>query len=402
MKKKTSLVMTQSKELKRIWKRSSKKGKKAILLWSLLMELTGATLAGSIIGLLYLIYKKGDEVKEADKKSESEATVEYKEITIKQGETLSQIAEEYHTTVSELLKLNPYLCNNENMIYAGDNLLVPVTKEEESLDYKTELADWEEKIEKNGYVKGIDISQAGQKGIDLDTVLKKNDIDFVMIRMSYFISHSKCDGNKDYIDDDFEKYAKACAENNVPFGIYYWPTFTNVENTKKELDIILGKIKELEAKNIHMQLPICFDIELKKDGGSDLIDRIAANDENTLNSIAFAINYLQERGYYPCVYTGNNALQNVPGFAEFIQSLNIEAWLARYATSKEMKITDEPNLDIKPNYDGDYAIRQYSESGKVEGYNGYVDLNVCYVNLPKIIRDLGFNHLETNNTKKGL
>ena len=42
--------------------------------------------------------------------------------TIKRGDTLSQIAKEFKTTVSELVKLNHI--KNPNLIYAGDTLKI--------------------------------------------------------------------------------------------------------------------------------------------------------------------------------------------------------------------------------------------------------------------------------------
>ena len=39
--------------------------------------------------------------------------------TIKKGDTLGAIANRYHTTVSNLMALNPHI-KNANLIYAGD------------------------------------------------------------------------------------------------------------------------------------------------------------------------------------------------------------------------------------------------------------------------------------------
>lgn len=45
-------------------------------------------------------------------------------ITIARGDTLSALARKYHTTVAELMKLNPQI-KNPNLIYAGHKLNVP-------------------------------------------------------------------------------------------------------------------------------------------------------------------------------------------------------------------------------------------------------------------------------------
>lgn len=53
-----------------------------------------------------------------------------KKITIKWGDTLSQLAVEYNTTVSELVRLNNIA--NPNLIYAGNTLIVPVNGTEDN------------------------------------------------------------------------------------------------------------------------------------------------------------------------------------------------------------------------------------------------------------------------------
>jgi hypothetical protein len=47
-----------------------------------------------------------------------------KTIKIVHGDTLSALAKKYHTTVANLMKLNPSI-KNPNLIYAGNNLKVP-------------------------------------------------------------------------------------------------------------------------------------------------------------------------------------------------------------------------------------------------------------------------------------
>lgn len=54
-----------------------------------------------------------------------EPSKKYLNITIVRGDTLSKIAKEYNTTVNELVKINNI--QNPNLIYAGNNLKVPIT-----------------------------------------------------------------------------------------------------------------------------------------------------------------------------------------------------------------------------------------------------------------------------------
>lgn len=50
------------------------------------------------------------------------------------------------------------------------------------------------------------------------------------------------------------------------------------------------------------------------------------------------------------------------------------------------------------NYSGDYGIWQHSCKGKVDGINGDVDLDKCYVNYPEMIKEKGLNGYGTAPT----
>ena len=66
-------------------------------------------------------------VEEPDTEEIDPTPAKTKRITIKSGDTLSSLAREYNTTVSELVKLNNIA--NPNLIYAGESLLVPTNSD---------------------------------------------------------------------------------------------------------------------------------------------------------------------------------------------------------------------------------------------------------------------------------
>lgn len=61
-----------------------------------------------------------------------DSNIDMQTIVIQYGDTLSQLAVKYNTTVAELVLLNNIA--NPNLIYAGDTLLVPVSNINESMD----------------------------------------------------------------------------------------------------------------------------------------------------------------------------------------------------------------------------------------------------------------------------
>ena len=71
---------------------------------------------------------------------------EYIIYTIKKGDTLSEIAKEYNTSVKELAKINNI--ENVNLIYAGNKLKIPKNKEESYITYKIKKGDTLTKIAK--------------------------------------------------------------------------------------------------------------------------------------------------------------------------------------------------------------------------------------------------------------
>ena len=75
---------------------------------------------------------------EKPKPDENENT-QTKKIKIKWGDTLCKIAKEYNTTVEELVKLNNI--SNPNLIYAGSNLIVPIKKDDNITVYTVKKGD---------------------------------------------------------------------------------------------------------------------------------------------------------------------------------------------------------------------------------------------------------------------
>lgn len=301
------------------------------------------------------------------------------------GDTLSQIAERYGMSLQQIIEINGI--ENPNFITTDMNLMVIIPKR---TNYDS--SDFTSKIDEQGYTKGIDISAVGQANIDLKTVLEKNDIDFVMVRMAYFIKQSKQDQNRDCIDDAFDKYAKDCADANVPMGIYFWPSIVDVPSAKREVDIITNKLDEIKEKyGLCLEMPVCIDIETEKDGGGKVIERLCNGDKDSLDALEYVINTLEERGYFVMVYTGNNCLKENPKYRDLIKALDVDTLIPKYTTSKEVSFDSVPNVSDDIAYDCSSSIRQYTQWGKVIGYNGDVDFNVCYTDFPKIIKNNNLN-----------
>ena len=83
---------------------------------------------------------------------------------------------------------------------------------------------------------------------------------------------------------------------------------------------------------------------------------------------------LEKAGYFVGVYA------NKYWFAEQLDDSKLKdyaKWVAQYSK--------------KCTYAGDYGMWQYTDRGKISGIKGYVDMNKCYINYPKIIKKAKLN-----------
>lgn len=200
--------------------------------------------------------------------------------------------------------------------------------------------------------RGIDVSK-WQGTIDWAKVAKSN-VSFAILRAGY----GRYASQKDPTFEDNYNNAKAAG---IPVGAYHYSYAKDVAAAKQEAEVFLSWIKGKQ-----FEYPVAFDIEegsvfnLGKNTVSEIIDAFCSAVESA--------------GYYVCVYTNKNWLDNVVS-AEIKSKYDI--WLAQWTNT--------------PSYNGAYGIWQYTSSGTVEGISGRVDLNIAYKNYPTIIKSKGLN-----------
>lgn len=200
--------------------------------------------------------------------------------------------------------------------------------------------------------RGIDVSK-WQGTIDWVKVAKSN-VSFAMLRAGY----GRVSSQKDPTFEDNYNNAKAAG---IPVGAYHYSYAKNVAAAKQEAEVFLSWIKGKQ-----FEYPVAFDIEegsvfnLGKNTVSEIIDAFCSA--------------VEAAGYYVCVYTNKNWLDNVVS-AEIKSKYDI--WLAQWTST--------------PSYNGAYGIWQYTSSGTVEGISGRVDLDIAYKDYPSIMKSKGLN-----------
>lgn len=189
---------------------------------------------------------------------------------------------------------------------------------------------------------GIDVS-AWQGEIDYEKV-KNAGVEFVFIR----IGSRKGIGKEFFVDSKFERNIKGFNEVGIPVGIYFYSYASNEREAKKDAEWVVENLKGYKV-----DLPIAFDFE---DWGSYNKYKMSLHRLNK-NAEVF-IDTVEKHGYKGMLYGSVNYLGKM---------WNIDdktVWVAHYTKNAS--------------YKDKYAFWQFSASGKVDGINGDVDLDMMY------------------------
>lgn len=204
--------------------------------------------------------------------------------------------------------------------------------------------------------KGIDVSK-WQGTIDWSKVTA----DFVMIRLGF----SNYNGGLN-IDSKAIENMKGAKAYSIPFGVYVYSYDKSIEAAKKtalEVSLFLS--------GYTLDFPVAFDFE-----DQQFYD-VHCKNENAAICRVF-MDEIKNAGYYPMLYTFSAFAMS---YLDMTKLQDYDLWIADYTG----KVT----------YPGHYTMWQYSGSGAAAGISGQVDLDICYINYPEIIKSSGRNgHLK--------
>lgn len=182
--------------------------------------------------------------------------------------------------------------------------------------------------------RGVDVSR-WQGDINWNKVAQDN-ISFAMVGVR----------SKGAIDPYFYKNMQGAANAGLDTGVYIYSLATSVEEAEAEADFVLNAIQGLRVS-----FPIAFDAE-------DSALRALPRETVTEMCNAFC-RKIQAAGYTPMVYMNEDFMKenvNVSGIASDI-------WTARYN-----KLYSYAQA----------AMWQATETGKINGIDGYCDVNYLY------------------------
>lgn len=200
-------------------------------------------------------------------------------------------------------------------------------------------------------IRGIDVSK--HNGYINWEKVKNDGVKFVIIRAGFGSST---------IDERFEEYIKGAIEQNIDVGVYWFSYAINEEKAKLEAIKCMEVIKPYKDK---ITYPVFYDFEY------DSV-RYAKEQGVTINktkATAFAYAFLREiqkGGYIPGLYTNIDFANNY--YFKSVQR-EYDLWIAQY--------------NSRNTYSEPHVMWQYSDSGRISGISGDVDLNYSYKKYKK-------------------
>lgn len=199
------------------------------------------------------------------------------------------------------------------------------------------------KYKNNDTLIGLDISK-WQGDVDY-TKLKAEGVEFVMLKIG---GQTKINGEF-IIDPKFYNNIEGATKNGVKVGVYFYSYANDILEAKAQADWIMLKLGDYD-----IDMPIVFDWEnWSKYSTFDI-------SFHTLNKVAKSfIDRVEELGYDGVLYSSKYYLENFWYRDEYTN------WLAYY------------NSDF--NEYRDYYMWQMCSNGKINGIDGYVDIDIMYV-----------------------
>ncbi len=213
----------------------------------------------------------------------------------------------------------------------------------------------------------IDISK-WQGNINWDKIANA-DIDGVIIRIAFRGTATKVI----HTDEKFYEYYQGAKNAGLHIGCYVYSAATTVDEAREEAKYV---INEIRANDLEFDMPVYIDME----------DKVVERCGKTLifNMTKAFLDEMENENIYSGVYCSTSWAEDYYTPALFVKNA---LWIADWRD--------------KCQYTGDYGMWQYTEYGSVSGIDAnYTDLNICYINYPDMIKDLGYNK-KPENRKPG-
>ena len=193
--------------------------------------------------------------------------------------------------------------------------------------------------------------------VGIDVSRWQGDIDFEKVRAAgcefVYMRIGGLDEGEHYTDRYYEYNIAAAKAAGLKVGIYWHAEESNAQQVRASVDYLMGVLNGQE-----LDFPIAYDWE-------DFL-RFENHEMNLYDlneNLDVFVSEVEKRGYAGCLYNSKYYLDTV-----WTSDSKHPVWLAYYVSS--------------PSWQGDFFMWQHGCTGRIDGINGDVDLDVWYVNKP--------------------
>lgn len=195
--------------------------------------------------------------------------------------------------------------------------------------------------------RGIDVSKH-QGTIDWNLVAQDG-VEFAFIRVG---NRGWGSEGKLLEDDRFDTNIQGALAAGVKVGVYFYSQAITEEEVLEEADLVLKKIAPYK-----IECPVVFDVEKTRDEGR--MNKITVEERTNLTKLFCQT--IENAGYHPMIY--HNTEWGILAL-DLTALEGYDKWFAAYTDTLY--------------YPYEYKVWQYSDTGKVQGINTDVDLNISF------------------------
>ena len=268
---------------------------------------------------------------------------------------LSQLQQSLEGGTSTVGALRPFYPEHIVVVSNGRFHFVPIRDDlkqhsliQENLQV---LENGELQYVENGVVishKGIDVSRY-QGNIDWNKVAAQG-VEYAFIRVGI---RGYGQEGKLVLDEKFEDNIQGASAAGIKVGVYFFSQAITDEEALEEADLVLETIA-----GYNVTYPVVYDVEKTADKDGRM-NRLTVEERTRMAHIF--IDRIREAGYTPMIYANMEMWSVLIDMAEFE---DVDKWFAYYDT------------DLYFPYE--YAVWQYSDTGRIDGIGGDVDLNISF------------------------
>ena len=176
---------------------------------------------------------------------------------------------------------------------------------------------------------------------------------------------AKATGGDNYVNDCCDFVIQQCIKLHKPFGFYHYAhEFGHINDPVTEADYCLQNTMNYFHKGL-----FALDYE------------VAINGHNYEQAdvdwcVKFINRIIEKTGVVPLLYISKSLISATNW--KPVTDLSVAGWIAQYADDNPTGWTDDPWSDNKPFSPFNVAMQQYTSHGKINGYNGFLDLSIFY------------------------